>query len=307
MLGRLPLNALRAFVVAARHESFKLAAAELHVTAGAVSRQVKQLESQLGVTLFERRAHGVRLNDAGRRLADNAGASLQRLADAYFEAQRTPTAGLSISAPPSFVQHWLLPRLPAFDAGNAEVALDASQSFAQPEWGEAHGRLAIRYGRGPWPGVNDSLLLSDPMFPVCAPSLLEKGPPLREPGDLVDYRLLHVVCAEPAIPTWREWLDHAGAPEVPAPVQQQYSLFSHALEQAIAGHGVALVGRVVAEDRIRSGVLIRPFGNRYVFPSPFGYSLITPSSGSPPAVAVRFIDWLEREAAAFESEESERY
>ncbi|MCS4504466.1 Glycine cleavage system transcriptional activator [wastewater metagenome] len=299
MIERLPLNALRAFVVAARHESFQQAAAELHVTAGAVSRQVKELESRLAFPVFERNAHGVRLNAAGRRLAESAGAGLDRLAEAYREAQRLPRAGLSISAPPSFVQHWLLPRLAGFDARGEEVALEASEVLTQPEWDDGRARLAIRYGTGPWPGVEDRPLLSDPMFPVCSPALLERGPPLQEPADLAGHTLIHVSCTEPAIPTWRHWLDHVGAAGVPAPVQWHYSLFSHALDQAIAGRGVALVGRVVAADRLDSGVLVRPFGERYAFPSPFGYSLITPAAGEPPPLAVRFIDWLMGEVARF--------
>jgi LysR family glycine cleavage system transcriptional activator len=306
MSSPLPLNALRAFAEAARHESFKAAAAELHVTAGAVSRQVKQLEARLGRALFERHAHGVRLNTTGRRLYTDITAGFERIASGYQTARSvSPVAGLSVSAPPSFSQYWLLPRLADFetDHGDIEIALDASQAFCQPAWTGDRARLAIRYGRGPWPGVRAVGLLRDRLFPVCAPALLERGPPLHEPADLAKHRLLHVSwCSrqDVAFPGWREWLIAAGAAGIEAPVQRHYSLFGLALDQAIAGHGIALVSEAIVAERLAAGVLVRAFGQRYVLESPFTYDLILPAQGEAPPLARRFIDWLVGQARCFE-------
>lgn len=303
MIERLPLNGLRAFAIAARHESFKRAAAELSVTPGAVSRQVKRLEADLGCVLFERGAHGVRLNAAGHRLAERVDGHLAGLAAAMARAREGDGDALSVSAPPSFVQHWLMPRLAAFDAGEAEVAIEASQSLIEPAWQAGRSRLAIRFGPKPAAGVDAERLLGDTLLPVCAPALLETGPPLIRPADLAAHVLLHVSWtpgeAGTPFPGWREWLDFAGADEVAAPVQKRYSLFSLALDQAIAGRGVALTTRAVVADRLASGVLVAPFGERHAMPSPFDYWLVRPASGSPPPLAHRFCEWLREEAAAF--------
>ncbi|GAB3671702.1 LysR substrate-binding domain-containing protein [Salinisphaera aquimarina] len=302
---RLPLNALRAFAAAARHESFKSAAGELHVTAGAISRQVKQLEQHLGIPLFERQAHGVRLNTRGQRLASAVDDALDDMAAAYTAARGDRAASrLTVSAPPSFIQHWLLPRLAEFEAqyADVEIALDASQRLTAPEWHGDGARLAIRYGRGPWSGVRTVKLLDDMLFPVCAPRLLAQGPPLHTPADLAGHRLLHVAwrsATNRAFPGWREWLDAAGAPQVDASAGQRYSLFGLALDQAIAGRGVALASSVVVADRLASGVLVAPFDPQTAMASPCIYDLLLPLEGEAPAPARAFIDWLIGEVEAF--------
>lgn len=212
---------------------------------------------------------------------------------------------LSVSAPPSFAQHWLMPRLPAFDAGDAEVAIEASQSLTQPEWQADRVRLAIRFGPEPCAGTGVRVirLMGDSLFPVCAPSLLEKAPGLTEPADLAAQTLLHVSWpsgyADGRFPGWRTWLDSAGASSVSLRVRQRYSLFTLALDQAIAGHGVALASRAVVADRLASGVLVAPFGERYALASPFDYWLLLPDDAELPALAARFRDWLIAEADVF--------
>jgi len=305
MDDRLPLNALRAFAVAARHGSFKTAADQLHVTAGAISRQVKQLETLLGAALFDRHAHGVRLNARGERLAAGIMPAFEDMATALAAARRHDIdQRLTVSAPPSFIQHWLLPRLADFEAAydNVEIALDASQRMTVPEWHGESTRLAIRYGRGPWPGLRAIGLLGDALFPVCAPQLLEHGAVLERPADLAGHRLLHVAwhsASGAPFPGWREWLDAAGAPEVDAAPGQRYSLFGLALDQAIAGRGVALASSVIVADRLASGVLVAPFGCNFMLASPYAYELLTPMTGTPPAPIRAFIDWVMGEAETF--------
>lgn len=306
MLERLPLNALRAFALAARHGSFKTAAAQLHVTPGAVSRHIKKLEQLLGAPLFLRQAHGVRLTARGQRLADAVADGFERVGQGFEIARREAGRALplTVSASPSLIQHWLLPRLAGFEAmhGKIDIALEASAELLDPAWDDDRAQVAIRYGHGPWPGFEVHRLLDETLFPVCAPALLERGPPLREPADLAGHTLLHVAWLSnqaELFPGWRGWLDFAGAAGVLEPVSRRYSLFGLALDQAIAGRGVALASSVLAADRLESGVLARPFGDRYLMASPFTYDLLLPAAGEPPPVARAFVGWLLEEAAGF--------
>ncbi|MBS63602.1 LysR substrate-binding domain-containing protein [Salinisphaera sp.] len=306
MIDRLPLNALRAFVFAARHESFKAAALDLHVTPGAVSRHVKQLETLLGADLFVRHAQGVSLTERGARLADESGEAFSRLARSVEAARKTSSGGaqLTVSASPSLIQHWLLPRLADFESRHPDIALalEASAQLVEPGWHEDRAQLAIRYGQGPWTGVRSQPLMQETLFPVCAPSLLAHGPALDTPADLAGHTLLHVKWLSnqaELFPGWREWLQAAGAPDVDIAVHRRYSLFGLALDQAIAGRGVALATSVLAADRLASGVLVAPFGARHVIDSPFSYELLMPATGEVPAAAAAFADWLIDQAARF--------
>ncbi|MDI4636849.1 MULTISPECIES: LysR substrate-binding domain-containing protein [Halomonadaceae] len=304
-IERLPLNALRAFVEAAREGSFKTAADRLGVTPGAVSRQIKQLEDRLALTLFERHPNGVILNDAGRRLAEEVEAGLERIAAgvrAASEHSRTEKT-LVLSAPPSFTQLWLLPRLADFEAQEQRlhITLDASPELISPTWQGDGGRLAIRYGQGPWPGVESVRLFDDQLFPVCAPAILEHAI-IETPADLLAFPLLEVAWQSPQgidFPGWRAWFDAAGLADVEVPIQRRYSLSGLALDQAIAGRGVMLANPAVVADRLASGVLVRPFSDRYVIGSPFTYDLILPAAGNAPPLVQRFIDWIGDEAQQF--------
>lgn len=304
-IERLPLNALRAFAEAVRENSFKAAASRLGVTPGAVSRQVKQLEDRLGVLLFERHANGVCATEAGRGLAEDVQAGLLRIASGVQNVtERSEDAfRLLLSAPPSFLQLWLLPRLPGFEASerHIEVSLDAEARLTPPLWMPNRARLSLRYGQGPWPGVTSQRLFEDTLFPVCSPTLLDQED-IHEPADLLAQTLLTVDWCSHAghpIPSWQDWFKNAGEAIKKLPHQRQYSLYSLALDQAMAGQGVVLASYPLVADRLASGVLVRPFGEQYPLSSPFAYELILPSEGvTPPAVA-RFIEWLEQEAAHF--------
>ena len=311
VIERLPLNALRAFVFAARHESFKAAAGELHVTPGAISRHVKQLETVLGTALFIRHPHGVSLTPRGARLAEEAGDAFATLSRSVEAARTVSQAALplTVSASPSLIQHWLLPRLADFEARHpgVDLALEASANLVEPAWRADRAQLTIRYGQGPWPGVHSRQLMSETLFPVCSPALLERGPPLDTPADLARHTLLHVTWLSnqaELFPGWRAWLDAAGATEVAVPVHRRYSLFGLALDQAIAGRGVALTSSVLAADRLASGVLVRPFGDRFALASPFSYDLLMPARGEAPPVAAAFADWLVAQAAHFREDGS---
>lgn len=305
-IERLPLNALRAFAEAARENSFKAAAYRLGVTPGAVSRQVKQLEARLGVVLFERHANGVHVTEAGQALAEDIQAGLLRIASGVQQVtERSEQAfRLLLSAPPSFLQLWLLPRLPGFEANERqiEISLDAEARLMPPLWLPNRARLSLRYGQGPWPGVTSLRLFEDTLFPVCSPALLEQAD-IQTPNDLLAQTLLTVDWCTHAsrhhIPNWKDWLRSAGVAINKVPNQRQYSLYSLALDQAMAGQGVVLASYPLVADRLASGVLVRPFAEQYPLTSPFAYDLILPAEGETPPEVARFIEWLVQEVALF--------
>lgn len=312
-MERLPLNALRAFAEAARENSFKAAAYRLGVTPGAVSRQVKQLEDHLGVVLFERHANGVYATEAGRGLAEDVQAGLLRIASGVQNVtERSEDAfRLLLSAPPSFLQLWLLPRLPDFEANERqiEISLDAEARLTPPSWMPNRARLSLRYGQGPWPGVTSQRLFEDTLFPVCSPTLLAQEN-IHEPADLLAQTLLTVDWCSHAghpIPSWRDWFKNAGVAIKKIPHQRQYSLYSLALDQAMAGQGVVLASYPLVTDRLASGVLVRPFAEHYPLASPFAYELILPCEGVTPPAAARFIEWLGQEAAHFRDTPPDRH
>lgn len=301
---RLPLNALRAFAEAARAESFKHAASRLNVTPGAVSRQVKQLETQLGISLFVRHASGVRLNETGQQLARDIDSGLGRIAAGVATAREHARSAplLTLSAPPSFTQQWLLPRLADFETriGGLEISLEASDVLTVSAWQGEDARLAIRYGRGPWPEMRSHRLFDDVLFPVCSPVLLAQYDQPLTPADLVHHTLLEVVWDSPQsaiVPGWQAWLETAGVADDVSPSQRRYSLSGLAVDQAIAGRGLMLASLPLVMDRLASGVLVRPFGEQHVLTSPMTYDLLTPVTGEAPPAVARFIDWLLAEAA----------
>ena len=309
-IERLPLNALRAFAEAARTGSFKVAAHRLGVTPGAVSRQIRQLEDRFGVSLFERHANGVSVSRAGRLLAEDVNAGLARIANGVqmVTERSRETTTLVISAPPSFMQHWLLPRLNDFETqeNDIEIALDADQKLTPPVWQEGSARLSMRYGRGPWRGVRTVPLFDDRLVPVCAPGLLEQSP-IRTPEDLLHHQLLAVDwCSHQSgdFPGWNEWFRAAGVTITASPTQRQYSLYSLALDRAIAGQGVMLATYPVVADRLASGVLVRPLGDEYTLASSFTYDLLLPASVTAPPAVQRFVDWLVAEAQSFRQQVS---
>lgn len=304
-IERLPLNALRAFSEAARENSFKNAAYRLGVTPGAVSRQVKQLEAHLGVMLFERHANGVSVTEAGRALADDVQAGLMRIASGveHLTERSEEAFRLLISAPPSFLQLWLLPRLPRFEANERqiEISLDADARLTPPLWLPNRAKLSLRYGQGPWHDVTRIRLFEDTLFPVCSPALLAQAN-ITTPSDLLTQTLLTVdwcTHASHHVPSWNDWFKIADVTARKIPNQRQYSLYSLALDQAIAGQGVVLASYPLIADRLASGVLVRPFEDNYPLASPFAYDLLLPSTGEAPPAVTRFSEWLTQEAALF--------
>jgi LysR family glycine cleavage system transcriptional activator len=201
-LARLPLNALRTFEAAARHQSFLKAADELGVTPGAVSRQIKALEIELGLRLFERFNRAVRLTPAGERLADGVRRGLEGLQAAVGEAQGAGAGPLTISVMHSLAARWLVPRVHDFQQRYPEIQVMIAASDLPADLVRDRIDIAIRYGAGPYPGYAVTRLIDTRMFPVCSPRLLQSQA-LNAPRDLAHALLLADVNLTPTETAWR--------------------------------------------------------------------------------------------------------
>ncbi|AKC79126.1 LysR family transcriptional regulator [Xanthomonas arboricola] len=249
---RLPLNALRAFEAAARHQNLTRAASELCVSQAALSHQIKALEQQLGSSLFHRLPRGVALTDEGAALApvlgeafDRIAATLERFADGRYREV------LSVGVVGTFATGWLLPRLPAFHAAHPDIELRLSTHNNRVDLAGEGLDLAIRFGDGDWQGQIAHALMEAPFAPVCAPSMA-RG--LRTPADLAQLPLLRSY----RLDEWPQWFRAAGVAEVAA----RGAMFDSSLTlacAAAAGAGVALLPLPMFRQDLDAGRLVCPF------------------------------------------------
>lgn len=300
-----PLNALHAFVAAARHCSFTRAAEELHVTPGAVSHQVKALETFLGVPLFRRGARSLELTEAGRTLLPGLGEGFERIAQAVGELAREEGRNLlTVQSAPSFTAKWLVPRIGHFTARHPDVELRISSSLAltvlRDHPAEAHASapeadVTIRFGAANAPGCKVERLCTPPVAPLCSPRLLEGEHALRTPADLRHHVLLHdeTVYFDAAACDWAVWLHAAGIDDIDAERGPRFSHASHAIGAAAEGLGVALTLPMLAGAELRAGRLVMPF--ELSLPSIHGYYLIRPRSAQHAAGVAKFRAWLREE------------
>ena len=304
-----PLNALRAFESAARHLSFKKAAAELHVSPAAISHQIHALEDYLNAPLFERLNRGLNLTDVARAALPRISDGFQSLA-AGVDAMRITDAGITlrVSAGPAFTAKWLMPRLHRFAAANTgvDVRIAASMHAVDGRHAQTHAAdedpddttdVDIRFGGGSYAGYTVDKLLPVCLVPVCSPKQLLAGEhALRTAHDLCHHTLLHddAIAALEGRPDWSAWLRQAGATEVNAGRGSHFSHGALALQAAADGLGVALAMDVLAADDIAAGRLVMPFGP--ALPLPLAYYVVSPASRTHLPQVAAFRDWLLREA-----------
>jgi LysR family glycine cleavage system transcriptional activator len=285
------LNAVRTFAAAARHLSFTRAAAELHVTQGAVSRMVQGLEAELGVRLFRRAGRAIELTPAGAAFHDEVSQALDRIAAATRSVRQSGGRVLSVSVLPTFALRWLVPRLPSFQSANPDILVDVTTSERLVDFAKEPVDVAVRYGRGGWPGTEATPLMPEHVGVFCAPSVLERGPPLRGAEDLPAHRLLQHTTRPDA---WRAYFAAFGLP--PPDVTQSPGLehFFMIIEAAAAGMGVALLPTFLARDDVAAGRLVQPFGQ--VLRQRNAYFIVhAPGAGAVRRIR-RFKDWLLAEA-----------
>ena len=299
----LPLNALRAFEASARHLNFSRAADELSVTPGAVSQQIRLLEDIVGAPLFRREPKGLALTDLGRASIPLLREGMERLMDASALLREPPRKKqISVSVAPSFAAKWLMPRMDRFHAEHPEVEVWISADMEPADLSDGTVDVAVRYGPGGYANAHVDLLMTEQVLPVCAPGLMNGDKPIRKPADLVHHGLLHDVSsdADPGRPDWAMWLK---ARKVRHPDPRRGSRFSQSsllIEAAVAGRGVALAKRTLAQADLSAGRLVAPFpdGSQTVG---FAYHIVTPRDRPSSPSAIAFTDWLKREAVDHEN------
>ncbi len=251
-----PLNALRAFESAGRHLSFTRAGQELHVTQAAISHQIKALESWLDIALFRRLNRAILLTEAGQRYLLSVREALDGLEGATRQILATGAA-LTISVMPSFGATWLVKRMARVAQQHPEIDLRISADDRSVDFTREDFDIAIRYGRGAWPGLHATRLIRPDVFPVCSPRLVADGPhPLRAPGDLRHHTLLQ---EETPIFDWRMWLLAAGIDNIDPTRGPRFSHAHVVYQAAIVGQGVAIGATPMVDDDLAAGRLIKPF------------------------------------------------
>ncbi len=285
-----PLNAVRAFEVAARHVSFTRAAEELSVTHGAVSRQVALLEEWLGKELFRRSASQLSLTEAGRTYLAEVSAVLDRLAVAsmYVKEQAGPTA-FHINAPPTFTMRWLIARMASFQRRHPEVEIRLTTSLAPVNFQEHGYDVAIRGAHAPLEGCSSLPFMTEITAAVCHPDLLG-GVKLMRPADLERQALISYA-TEPF--SWRDWLTEVGQPDLRPASTLKFEQMYFALQAAQEGLGFVLVPLFLAIDDILAGRLCAPFGMLGASRRNY-YANFSTSSANYPVVR-GFYEWLVRE------------
>src|SRR5262245_50612783 len=287
-----PLNALKAFEAAARHESFTRAAEELCVTQGAVSHQVKALEAELGLKLFNREHQRLLITEGGRAYLAVVRDAFDRIADGTQRLlQRQSGGALTVSTSPNFAAKWLVHRLGRFAEAHPEIDLRVSATAVHIDFAREDIDLAIRHGDGVAPGLHVTRLCVEELFPVCSPKLLAGSKGLRQPSDLDRFTLLHINDRQ----GWSQWLSFAGVTGVnPArgPILNQASM---AIDAAVDGQGLALARSALAAWDLIGGRLVRPFD--IPMPAPYGYWIVCPHASAKLPKIVAFSEWLLAEAA----------
>ncbi|MGR1215444.1 LysR substrate-binding domain-containing protein [Metapseudomonas otitidis] len=293
-MRRLPsLTALRTFEAAARHAHFGRAAQELCVTDSAVSHQIRQLEEQLGVTLFEREGRQVRPSAPARRLLHSLQQAFELILDACDELRDPGSqAQLRVAVTTELAQKWLVGRLADFAERHPQITLHLHEQPLEAQLPGAEMDLAIIYGTGPEDasGYFVRPLPTLQFFPVCSPGLFNQSP-LKHPRDLARHCLLH---DDQDGKTWNAWLATHAADLRPA----RHLYLGHAgltMEAAARGQGVAIGDNLTSAEDLASGRLVRPFAAQV--PSLGQYALVCERLRLEKPAVAQFVDWFNDQLA----------
>ena len=286
-----PLNALKAFEAAARHESFTRAAEELCVTQGAVSHQVKALEAELAIKLFNRERQRLIITEAGRDYLAVVRDALDWIAVGTERLLQRQNAGvLTVSTSPDFAAKWLVHRLGHFAEAHSTIDLRVSATMHHVDFAREDVDMAVRHGDGNWPGLDAVELSAEQLFAVCSPKLLS-GRRLGKPADILKFPLLHLDSRA----DWRKWLQAVGisdANDKHGPVLNRASMV---IDAAINGQGIALARTTLAAWDLLNGRLVRPFPESLRLSKT--YWIVCPKATSKVPKIVTFRGWLLAEAS----------
>jgi LysR family glycine cleavage system transcriptional activator len=298
VVGLPTLSWLRAFEAAARTSSFAAAAAELSLTSGAISYQIRALEAHLGFALFERLPRGVKLTPMGVAYLPPVRKAFEELADStvglFGGSERVQIA---VAAPVSLAALWLAPKLPAFGAAHPSIDVRLSSVIWDHAVPDEATDLEIRYGTGQWHGYRSERLLNQGILAVCSPQLLRTAQQGGGVADLLPRRLIHIMGYENHWLTVRQGLELGSVASNPGPTVDTTIA---ALELASTGAGCALAHRLFLAAYFASGRLVTATPQE--FPDENSYFAVTPERPQRIRREVRvFRDWLVSVAASEES------
>ena len=287
-----PVPNLLAFEAVARRRSFAVAAAELHLTASAISHQVARLESELGVRLFERSAHGVRLSAAGEAYLTRVGAALSAIAAATDDLRQGVSNSLFVHCAPSIASLWLMPRLRDFAQAYPEISLNLSAAHTPSDFALGQADVDIRYGVPQWGDLVVEPLFEERVLPLASPEFIKEHR-LKRPEQLLGVPLIQ---SNVSVVQWPDWFSRFTDRRAPDRYAVRFDRAQMSLDAATQGLGVALesatiAGRHIAEKKLRplfaSDMAIKVKAHFAVYP-------VRHAKRAP---VEAFLDWLHREAS----------
>ncbi len=282
------ISTLQAFECAARHGSFTQAAQELNLTQSAISRQIKDLENQLGVLLFERIRQRILLSDAGRNFLPEVRRLLHKTEDTMLRAMASAqsSASLSVATLPTFGMRWLMPRIPDFVTIHPDIALNIASRSGVFDFEEQPFDLAIHYGQPVWAHASCTYLCSETVVPVASPAFL-KNRILATPEDLEQQALMHLA-TRPKM--WAQWFENCGLEGKSAYRGHRFDQFSMVIGAALAGLGVALLPLYLIEQELHSGELVLLFDKPMRTEN--DYYLVVPEGKGENPLTQLFCQWI---------------
>jgi DNA-binding transcriptional LysR family regulator len=287
-----PVASLMAFEAVARRRSFALAATELHLTASAISHQVARLESHLGVRLFERSAHGVRLSAAGDLYLSRVSGALSAIAAATDDLRQGVSNSLYVHSAPSLASLWLMPRLQAFAQAYPDISLNLSAAHTHSDFALGQADIDIRYGVPQWPDLVVEPLFEERIVPLASPAFIQEHR-LKRPEHLLDVPLIQSTVS---IVQWPDWFSTFAEQRAPERFAVRFDRAQLSLDAATQGLGVALesttnAGRHIAERKLRP-----VFGLDKAIKVKAHFAVYPARHAKRPPVEA-FLAWLHREAA----------
>lgn len=280
------ISSLLALEAVDRLGSASAAADELALTHSAVSRQLKALQDQIGVTLLRREGKGLALTPAGIEYASSIRDYLQDLARASLKIRAAgEQSSLNIAVLPAFGTHWLLPRLRQFAADNPDIIINFSTRLSPFDFTREPFDAAIHFGGADWPGANHLELAQERVIPACAPGLV--NPATVTPQDLLALPLLHLESRPGA---WEDWFTRQGCPAGHLR-GMLFDQFSQMAEAAALGFGVALLPEFLAEAEFAKGRLVPPVNLATAVDG--AYHIVWPQIAAPSRPLQKLLKWLQ--------------
>lgn len=288
-----PLNSLKAFDAAARELSFSKAAAELHVTHGAISYQVRQLEEFLGCALFQRLPQGLQLTARGVEFSVVIRSAFRQVREGVAAVRAVRERKIiTVSTLPSLAAHWLVPRLDNYHRAHPEVEVRLSTSCQLVDFERDDIDIAIRFGRGHWPRLAARSLFRPVKFPVCAPQLLKKPHVVRAPGDLARLPLLH----DSDHSDWLNWFALCDVKDVDVHRGLVVEDMNVLIQAALSGQGVLMASKPLVQDELKAGRLVKPLDIE--LPVENGFYAVYPKNNLQNPWVTTMVDWLQAQADA---------